>query len=133
MTDNKKLANELLKQNGLNPESISAQNWRQTQEMVAKQLKRASLVKRIRTIILLATAIFLAVFHLAANVLPWTRGSHLSSLGAPIFVLTIYVIGLSVIVCTIMAHVASRTATIHQIQASLAEIAEQLKRQSKDS
>ena len=133
MTNDKNLANELLKQNGLEPEKLSQQIEQRIQQMVARDIKRAKLARRVREIIFLATAIFLAVFCLAANVLPWTRGSKLSSLAMPIFILTIYVVGLSAIICTIIAHVASRNATLKQIQASLADISEELKRQSRDS
>ena len=128
MTNDKKLANELLTHNGLKPEVISSQTHKQIQEMLVKESKRASRFRRTSRILWLTLVIWLAVVAILSNVFDRTKFP-----GLELAIMGFYVIVLAAIIYSIMAHVASRNATLKQIQASLADIAEELKRQSKDS
>ena len=126
MTNDKKLANELLKHNGLKPEKISSQTRKQIQEMLAKESKRANRFRRTSRILWLTIVIWLAIILILSHVYTKFPVVELGILGC-------YVLGVCAIICSIIAHVASRSATLKQIQASLAEISEELKRQSRDS
>ncbi len=67
MTKDKKLANELLKQNGLDPEESSKQSSKQIQEMLAKESKRAGRFKRTSRILWLTLVIWLAIMLCLSN------------------------------------------------------------------
>ena len=133
MTNDKNLANELLKQNGLDPQKISIQSAQRTREMLAKELRRARRLKTASKILWLIMLAWVAMFYVVVVLFSWLFSRNPSSLQVGIFVLGTYVLGLCAIVCTVIAYIASRNATLKQIQASLADIAEELKHQSRDS
>jgi len=128
MTNDKNLANELLKQNGLDPQKMSVQSAQRTREMLAKELRRADRIKLAGRILWLMIVILLAVTAIVSNV---SKGDPRAVVGLAF--VGCYVLGICAIICSIMAHVASRNATLKQIQTSLADISEELKRQSRDS
>ncbi|MCK4850397.1 MAG: hypothetical protein KAT11_03545 [Phycisphaerae bacterium] len=129
MTNDKNLANELLKQNGLDPQKISVQSAQRTREMLAKELRRANRIKLVSRILWLMIVILLAVTAIVTNVSEGDSARPVVGLA----IVGCYVLGICAIICSIMAHVALRNTTLKQIQASLADIAEELKRQSRDS
>ena len=133
MTSDKKLANELLKQNGLEPDKISDQNHQQTQQMLAKEVKSARRLSRASKKFWLVVAIWPGIAFLIAIIYPVVarRGSAVAIGG--LIILGWYVLIPCAIICTIIAHLALRTATMSQIQESLKNISEELKRQSRDS
>ena len=133
MANDKDLGEELLKQNGLEADKVSDQSLQQTRQMLARELKRADRLKRLRTIILLVMLIWVGMCFVFIYALPWVAPGIPSSLGVAICFLGIYILVICAIICSIVAYAASRSVSLKQIQASLAEISEQLKRQSRDS
>ena len=67
MTNEKKLANELLTHNGLTQEKISSLTRKQIQEMLAKESKRANRFRRTSRILWLTLVIWLAVILIFGN------------------------------------------------------------------
>ena len=132
MTNEKKLAKELLKHNSLKPQEISSQTRKQIQEMLAKESKRASRFKRASRILWLTLAIWLVIVFILSGILD-PAGINFKFPAVELAITGLYVFPSAAIICSIIAYMSSKSATLKQIQGSLADISEELKRQSRDS
>ena len=135
MTDDKNLAGELLKKNGLNPGEAPDQTLRQIRQILDRELKRAGKLKRACTIVWLITAVWPVVSVmlriLSEITVPAWRNINLGV--QDYLILGWYVLVPCAIALTVITHLSIRTATVYQTQASLTSISEQLKHRSAES
>ncbi len=136
MAEESNIKQELLKQMDKNSGSISGANIKSPQEIIVRNEKR---VKRLKWITafswLLVVICFIAVVFLEwamdSGALIDIERAWLSSLATILRVMFIIAILFTISLC-ISLFIRSRTLTIHQIQARLANIEELLKKMSQD-
>ena len=132
MTNDKKLAEELLRKNGLKPGKASDQTLRRIQQILERELKRAGQLKRACTIVWSITVVWPVIAFLLWILTKLTTDWLILTLNG-FLMLGWYVLVPCAIGLTMVTHLSIKTATMYQTQASLVNISEQLKRQSAES
>jgi uncharacterized membrane protein YqjE len=127
MTNDKDFIRELPKQNGIEPERISERDRKRVYGMLAKEKRRVSQSKRVTLILWLLIGISLLGLGLIAYI---TRPDFpVAAFVAGTMV--IYVLIPYAVICSIRLYVSSRSASLHEIQATLADIEQQLRQLSR--
>ncbi len=125
MTNDKNLDEQLLRQNGIEPDRLSDEDHNNIKKMIATDKVRLKRLKRITIIAWISTIICIIMYFTLAFNLPTF---NLTYGAVPHTILLWIAIG-----CTILLYIRSRSAHMRQLQASLSNIEEQLKRLSKKS
>ena len=139
MTDERELGKELLKRNGIEPGELPENGRRELRRMVERDKKRA---ERMKWATVVAWSL-LALLYILAGVLPRILGilgvapMFVTFAGEPhpwtvVLLFPIVVLFWVAVACTISFLIRSRSVSQREIQASLADIAEQLRQLVKD-
>lgn len=125
MTNDKNLDEQLLRQNGIEPDRLSDEDHNNIQKMIATDKARLKRLKRMTIIAWISTIICIIMYFTLAFNLPTFN----LTLGAVPHTILLY----TAIACTISFYIRSRSAHMRQLQARLVNIEEQLRRLSQKS
>ena len=125
MTNDKNLDEQLLRQNGIEPDRLSDEDHNNIQKMIATDKMRLKRLKRMTIIAWISTIICIIMYYTLAFNLPTFN----LTLGTVPHTILLWI----AVACTILLYIRSRSANMRQLQARLANIEEQLKRLSKNS
>lgn len=120
MSGEKDLGKELLRQNGIEPGSLPEDRRKELRAMIERDKKRVTRMKWATVVALSVVLLLFIVGGLVGRIFP--REAVMMSVGFPLAIM-FYV----VVAFTISWYLRSRSLGQRQIQASLADIAEQLK------
>ena len=118
---------ELLKQMEKNTDKMSEANVKSSQEIIARDAAR---VKRMKWTTIFSWLV-VAVFFIVAGIIE-SNPSYRNTVPLNCAIVIFRAVLLIAVIFTISLYVRSRTLTMHQIQARLSNIEEQLKKMSQD-
>jgi len=129
MTEEMKLKEELLEQGRSNGTLDSTRSSKSIQEILAKDEAR---VKRMRLVTKLTWLLALLSLVAACAVLLFTDATRIRPQWVPAFLIAWQFLLIIAASFSVSLYVRSRTLTMHQIQARLASIEEQLKKMAQE-
>lgn len=128
MTQDTSVGEELLKQNGLDPDTMPAAARKNLQEMVSAEERRLLRSKRFTKGLWVAVlALVLIPLGLSFILTPSKHGPSVLL----VLPMLAYPLGIYALFCTVRLWLASRFLDMRRIQAQLAEITDVLKKQTK--